>query len=110
MAAFDNPEFYKNKRLGYSNYYNFSSIYLGKDVDGYIRVPRGLREQIMEACDKAGIAVEVSDQREKGRPIRAAFNGDLRLRQSLAAQALLAYSDGVLSAATAFGRLWSAVT
>ena len=66
MAAFDNPEFYKNKRLGYSNYYNFSSIYLGKDVDGYIRVPRGLREQIMEACDKAGIAVEVSDQREKG--------------------------------------------
>lgn len=104
MAAFDNPEFYKNKRLGYSNYYNFSSIYLGKDVDGYIRVPRGLREQIMEACDKAGIAVEVSDQREKGRPIRAAFNGDLRLRQSLAAQALLAYSDGVLSAATAFGK------
>ena len=23
MAAFDNPVFYKNKRLGYSNYYNY---------------------------------------------------------------------------------------
>lgn len=38
LAAFDNPEFYKNKRLGYSNYYNFSAVYLGKDVDGYIQV------------------------------------------------------------------------
>ena len=28
LAAFDNPEFYKNKRLGYSNYYNFSAVYL----------------------------------------------------------------------------------
>lgn len=36
MAAFDNPEFYKNKRLGYSNYYNFSTVYLGKDIDGYM--------------------------------------------------------------------------
>ena len=25
LAAFDNPEFYKNKRLGYSNYNNFSA-------------------------------------------------------------------------------------
>jgi len=42
MAAIDNPIFYKNKRLGYSNYYNFSTVYLGEDIDGYIKVPRGL--------------------------------------------------------------------
>lgn len=35
MAAFDNPVFYKNKRLGYSNYYNFSAVYMGKDIDGW---------------------------------------------------------------------------
>ena len=29
MAIFDNPVFYKNKRLGYSNYYHFSMVYLG---------------------------------------------------------------------------------
>ena len=34
MAAFDNPVFYKNKRLGYSNYYNFSTVYLGEDTEG----------------------------------------------------------------------------
>ena len=104
MAAFDNPEFYKNKRMGYSNYYNFSAVYLGKDVDGYIQIPRGLREPIIEECNKAGITVDVSDQREKGRPIRVAFKGGLRTQQDLAAQKLLSYSDGVLSAATAFGK------
>ena len=104
MAAFDNPEFYKNKRLGYSNYYNFSALYLGRDIDGYIQLPRGLRELIIEKCNKAGITVEVSDQRQKGRPIRVRFKGSLRTGQDLAAERLLSYSDGVLSAATAFGK------
>ena len=104
LAAFDNPEFYKNKRLGYSNYYNFSAVYLGKDVDGYIQIPRGLKEQIIEECKKSGIAVDISDQRENGRPIRVSFKGDLRTQQELAAEKLLTYSDGVLSAATAFGK------
>lgn len=104
LAAFDNPEYYKNKRLGYSNYYNFSAVYLGKDIDGYIRVPRGLRERITEECAKAGIQVEISDQRGTGRPIRVSFNGNLRLQQELAAEQLLRHSDGVLEAATAFGK------
>lgn len=104
MAAFDNPEYYKNKRLGYSNYYNFSVMYLGKDIDGYIQVPRGLREMIIDECEKAGIKVDISDQREKGHPIRVTFKGDLRTKQDLAAQKLLLHTDGVLSAATAFGK------
>lgn len=104
LAAFDNPEFYKNKRLGYSNYYNFSAVYLGKDIDGYIQVPRGLKERIIEECNKAGIITDISDQREKGHPIRVDFKGDLRTQQELAAEKMLTYSDGVLSAATAFGK------
>ena len=51
--------------MGYSYYYNFSSVYLGKDIDGYIQIPRGLRENIIDECNKAGIPVEISDQREK---------------------------------------------
>ena len=104
LAAFDNPAFYKNKRLGYSNYYNLSVVYLGKDIDGYIQVPRGLKERIIEECNKAGIVVDISDQKEKGRPIRVSFKGDLRKQQELAAEKLLTFSDGVLSAATAFGK------
>lgn len=104
MAAFDNPVFYKNKRLGYSNYYNFSAVYMGKDTEGYICIPRGLRENLISACKEAGIEYDIEDHREKGRPIRVSFNGDLRMQQDLAAQKLLSYDHGVLSAATAFGK------
>lgn len=104
MAAFDNPVYYKNKRLGLSNYYNFSSVYMGKDVDGYICIPRGLREQLLFACKDAGIEYDIIDQREKGKPIRVLFNGDLRTGQDLAADKMLQNDHGVLSATTAFGK------
>ena len=61
MAAFDNPIFYKNKRLGYSNYNNFSAVYMGKDVDGYIAIPRGLRDHLILSAKEAGIEVETED-------------------------------------------------
>ena len=104
MAAFDNPVFYKNKRLGYSNYYNFSAVYMGKDTEGYICIPRGLYDNLIASCKEAGIEYEVTDHREKGRPIRVSFKGDLKTQQDLAAQRLLAFDCGVLSAATAFGK------
>lgn len=104
LAAFDNPIFYKNKRLGYSNYYNYSAIYMGKDVEGYICIPRGLREVLIRNCKEAGIEYDISDQREKGRPIRVTFKGDLRTGQDLAADRMLQYDHGILSATTAFGK------
>lgn len=104
MAAFDNPIFYKNKRLGYSNYYNFSTVYLGRDVDGYIKIPRGLLENVIEKCKESKILYDVVDDREKGRPLRISFTGELRMQQDLAAQRLLTFDNGILSAATAFGK------
>ena len=104
LAAFDNPVFYKNKRLGYSNYYHLKAVYMGKDTDGYIRIPRGLWEKLTDQCKNAGIIYEIEDHREKGRPVRVTFNGDLRTQQELAAHRLLAYDHGILNAATAFGK------
>ena len=65
MAAFDNPEFYKNKRMGYSNYYNYSVVYLGKDANGYIQISRGLRESIIDQCKTADIDYDISDERQR---------------------------------------------
>ncbi len=104
LAAFDNPVFYKNKRLGYSNYYNFSAVYLGQDENGYIHIPRGLRERVIEECKGAGIEYDIEDVRSKGRPLRISFNGKLKPEQQLAADGLLEYDNGILSAATAFGK------
>ena len=38
LATIDNPQFFANLRTGRSNYYHFSTIYMGKDTEGYIRV------------------------------------------------------------------------
>ncbi len=104
MAAFDNPVFYKNRRLGYSNYYHFSTVYMGQDVDGYIKIPRGLLEKVTAECEKSKINYDIEDHRETGRPIRVSFKGELRMQQDLAAQRLLTFDNGILSAATAFGK------
>ena len=104
LAAFDNPVFYKNKKLGYSNYYNFSAVYLGRDENGYIYIPRGLKERLIEECNKAGISFDIEDIRSKGRPLRISFNGELKPQQQLATDGLLQYDNGILSAATAFGK------
>ena len=63
-------------------------------------------EQYMEKWRKelAEDREKVSDEREIGHPIRVDFKGDLRTQQELAAEKLLSHSDGVLSAATAFGK------
>lgn len=104
LAAFDNPEFYKNKRLGYSNYNNFSTIYLGKDCDGYIRIPRGLKETLINKCKEANIDYEIKDKQSRGKHINVTFNGDLREKQIEAIKELNKYNNGVLEAATAFGK------
>lgn len=94
----------EKKRLGYSNYNNFSAVYMGRDMDGYICIPRGLREVFISNCEEAGIEYDIADHREKGRPIRVKFNSVLRTGQELAADRLLRYDYGILSATTAFGK------
>lgn len=104
LAAFGNPAFYKNQAMGLSNFRQSRFIYLGQDQDGYIGIPRGLREQIKSCCREAGISVEERDLREKGRMIHVTFKGLLRENQKLAVERLGEYDCGILSAATAFGK------
>ena len=55
MAAFSNPVFFKNQAMGLSNFEHCRYIYLGSDEGGFIKVPRGILENIIEECEKAGI-------------------------------------------------------
>ncbi|MBR6401859.1 MAG: DEAD/DEAH box helicase family protein [Eubacterium sp.] len=104
LAAFDNPEFYKRLKMRKSNYYQFQAIYLGRDTEGYIIIPRGLREEIISECKTADIPYEIIDEREKGIPIKVSFNGELKEEQQIAVDKMLSFDNGVLSAATAFGK------
>lgn len=104
MAAFSNPVFYKNQAMGLSNFENYRYIYLGSDEGGFIKIPRGILENITEACEKADIAYEIDDKRSKGHVIHAEFTGELKESQKLAAEKLMQYDNGILNAATAFGK------
>lgn len=104
MAAFANPVFYKNQAMGLSNFANGRYIYLGQDENGYIGIPRGLWEELIEKCERAEIAWEEEDARAHGSGIKVEFNGQLRETQAVAAEKMLAHETGILSAATAFGK------
>lgn len=104
LAAFSNPVFYKNKAIGLFNFDNPRFIYMGSDENGYIRLPRGLKEELLTRCEECEIPVEMKDLRNLGRTIDVSFMGDLRESQQKAVDKLLSFETGILSAATAFGK------
>lgn len=104
LAAFSNPIFYKNQAMGLSNFENARYIYFGRDENGYIRIPRGLFDQIAEMNKKAAITMMVDDKRCVGTKIKASFNGQLKDSQVSAVETLEEKDVGILNAATAFGK------
>ena len=104
IVAFRNPAFYKNQAMGLSNFANARFIYLGSDEGDYIKIPRGLLDNIVDECDKAGIEYQIQDERCHGTNIKVVFNGKLKESQVPAVEALVENETGILNAATAFGK------
>ena len=105
MAAISNPIFYKNQAIGTSNYDTPRWIYLGKDhLSGYIQIPRGLQDEFLKMARQADIDYEIEDERQQGRNINVDFIGELRSEQDRALKELMKYDNGILHAATAFGK------
>ena len=104
LAAFYNPVYFKNQRIGYSNYQESRMIYMGQDEQGYIGIPRGLYDELIQRCHEAGIKYHIEDERTAGKMIDVTFQGGLRKSQELAVGKMLEQDTGILSAATAFGK------
>ena len=104
LAAFDNPIYYRNKNLGLSNYNNTSVVYLGEDINGYIHLPRGVYDELIDRSNSANIEYRIINERINGKEINVGFNGSLKPEQETAVKEILNYNDGILSAATAFGK------
>ena len=104
LAAFKNPVFYKNLAMGIATFDTPRIIYLGSDIDGYIHIPQGLIEPLLTRLNDAGILYSIDDKRTQNKPLRISFSGELREEQGPAVDALLQHDNGVLSAATAFGK------
>ena len=105
MAAISNPVYYKNQAIGTSNYDTSRWIYLGQDhLSGYIEIPRGLYSTLIDNIEQAKIPYEIEDERQKGRNINVKFKGELRDEQKVAMKDILQFDNGILHAATAFGK------
>ena len=105
MAAISNPVYYKNQAIGTSNYGTSRWLYLGQDhLSGYIEIPRGLYGTLIENIERAQIAYEIEDERQLGRNINVEFKGELRKEQKTAMDEVLKFDNGILHAATAFGK------
>ena len=105
MAALRNPVYYKNQAIGTANFDTSQWIYLGKDyLNGYIQIPRGLYGKMLENMQRAGIEYEVEDERQPGKTINVSFKGELKDEQKPALRELIKYDNGILHAATAFGK------
>ena len=58
----------------------------------------------MEKIKEADIPCEISDERQRGRDIHVTFKGELREEQKPALEEMLKFDNGILQAATAFGK------
>lgn len=104
LAAFSNPEFWKNQAMNISNFSVSRYVYMGEDIDGYIAIPRGLLEPLEANFKAAGIPYTLEDARHNGKHIQVIFKGALKQNQQEAVDKMLAYDNGILDAATSFGK------
>lgn len=105
MAAISNPVYFKNQAIGTSNYDTSRWIYLGQDhLGGYIQIPIGLYGTLISKLEQANIKYIINDERQPGRKIKASFNGELREEQKPALAEMIKSDNGILHAATAFGK------
>ncbi len=78
---------------------------MGQDhLSGYIELPRGLYSALIENMEQGKIAYEIEDERQAGRNIKVSFKGELREEQKPALSEMLKFDNGILHAATAFGK------
>lgn len=104
LAAFKNPEFYRAQAMRLPVYNKPRVIYAAEETETYLCLPRGCESRLLDLLEESDVSYILDDKRNSGSPISARFNGTLFDEQAEAASTLLAHNNGVLSAATAFGK------
>lgn len=104
IAAFKNPEFFARQAMRIATHTSPRIISCAEIIDGYLALPRGCEEALIEILDKLCVRYSIVDKTNAGNPIIVSFNGELRPDQQMAVTTLLYNRIGTLSAATAFGK------
>jgi superfamily II DNA or RNA helicase len=104
LAAFKNPEFYKNQAMRMPTYDIPRIICCADDTAEYLCLPRGCEDDLRSVFAEYGIGVNWVDKTNPGNKITVEFNGNLRDEQPQAMDRLLEHDIGLLSGTTAFGK------
>lgn len=104
IAAFPNPEFYKNQAMRLPTYDKPRIISCSEDFPKHIGLPRGCLSDVIELLKSLDIEPILKDERTTGKPLKVSFKGQLRDLQKPAVKNLRSHDIGILSAATAFGK------
>ena len=104
LAAFQNPEFYKNQAMRLPVYQIPRVIGCAHDYPNHIGLPRGCLDDICQLFSELKIKFSVQEEVYSGKLLATHFCGNLRPEQDVAAQAMLKSDIGVLAATTAFGK------
>ena len=104
FAAFKNPEFYKAQAMRLSTFGKPRVISCSDDYESHLALPRGCEDDIRSWLKENNVKIIQKDEFNPGKKINVEFNGKLQDEQQRALDALAAYENGVLSAATAFGK------
>jgi len=104
LAAFQNPEFYRNQAMRLATYDKPRIISCAKLDQRHIVLPRGCLDDSVELLRSNGVRALIEDCREAGQRLDLPFLGVLQPEQQRAFEDVVAHDFGVLSAATAFGK------
>ncbi|MEE1087235.1 MAG: DEAD/DEAH box helicase family protein [Schaedlerella sp.] len=109
LTVFHNPEYYLARNLRKSVQDIPMWIQCFDEDSEFLMLPIGLEETFVEICGSYHVKVNVIDKRYQGKTIDVNFYGDLREKQVIAVEELLAVSNGILHANTAFGKTVAAI-
>lgn len=104
LASFSNPEFYRRQHLRLSTYNTPMIIDCSKEDEKYLKLPRGLFENLTKLCEENNIKINITDKRVNGNKEKFKFNGKLTEEQDKSLKELIRYDTGILKAPTAFGK------
>ena len=94
LAAFQNPEFYAAQAMRLPAFGKPRIISCAELFSKHIALPRGCLDDLLSLLRDTGIAAELRDERQQGRPIGTRFLGELTPEQNQAAAALLRHEPG----------------
>ncbi|MCD7808956.1 MAG: DEAD/DEAH box helicase family protein [Erysipelotrichaceae bacterium] len=104
LASYPNSEFYIMQNMGKNVFGIPRIINCVSKMDNYLCLPRGCKEKLLSSLEESQIIYTIDDKRNFGRNIKVTFNGQLRHEQQEAVDSLLHYDNGILNAATGFGK------